>query len=635
MKLDNKFITATNKDIIIDMINHCIKPSEIANFFGFDDLKPFRQELIDNDIPTYIRANADYRQELRNSHIMKHVKLLVQNKTDFDSYINADISRDDLLKKYYIPFSEYDYFINCVATELNKDLAKLNDEITANHRDKGLFTSGFQKGSVNRRHFEKTMQEKYGVKSVFADGELRDKILNDRLERIGVKLTSQVTKYDKIVANLKANPVIAKQFKIKLTSNQVANRRQVFDLLNVSQSKDKDVKRFENMKHLFTIYKNNTGIITQYPNNELFDIFELNKILTRNVAKQLSNIGLIDFNTKSSKISRYEAKIIRILDEMNVKYQLNNRSILVDPSKPSNGQEIDIYLTDYNIGIEVNPAYSHNSNKYRVPKFKKDDRVFLSKPKSYHLNKFKLAKEKNVQLIQLFEWNLTTNFLNNHFKPYIEFLVNENITKIYARNISFQLCTNEKLKKQARDFITQNHRSGNVPAKYYMLVKTSDNNIVAAMSFVNVRNHSSRLELKRLAVKQNVQIIGLTSKLAKHIFEFFPDYNELLSYSDNNFGFGKSYEKAGFEFIGYTNPSEIFVSTTSGDDTYSWQINTPWGANNESGVVYKDCQRKGLNINDFDSVQEYIELELSHKIGKSKGYDLVCDAGSSRWLLKK
>ena len=77
------------------------------------------------------------------------------------------------------------------------------------------------------------------------------------------------------------------------------------------------------------------------------------------------------------------------------------------------------------------------------------------------------------------------------------------------------------------------------------------------MSFVSVRNHNSRLELKRLAIKQNVQIMGLTSKLAKHIFEFFPDYNELLSYSDNNFGFGKSYEKAGFEFIGYTNPSEF------------------------------------------------------------------------------
>lgn len=403
MKLNNKFITNTNKDIIVDMINHCIKPSEIADFFGFDNLKAFRQELIGNDIPTYIRANADYRLELRNSHIIRQVKLLAQNQTDFNSYINADISRDNLLKKYYIPFSEYDFFMNCMSTELNEDLTKLNDTITANHRDKGLFTSGFQKGSVNRRHFEDTMQEKYGVKSVFADGELRDKILNDRLERIGVKLTSQVTKYDKIVANLKANPVVAKQFKIKLTSNQVANRRQVFDLLNVSQSKDKDVKRFENMKHLFTVYKNNTNIITQYPNNELFDIFELNKVLTRNVAKQLSDIGLIDFNTKSSKISRYEAKIIRILDEMNIKYQMNNRSILVDPSKPSNGQEIDIYLTDYNIGIEVNPAYSHNSNKYRIPKFKKDDRVFLSKPKSYHLNKFKLAKEKNVQLIQLFE----------------------------------------------------------------------------------------------------------------------------------------------------------------------------------------------------------------------------------------
>ena len=145
MKLDNKFITATNKDIIIDMINHCIKPEVKSRIFWFDDLKSFRQELMDNDIPTYIRDKRGLSPKLRNSHIMKQVKLLVQNKTDLDLYINADISRDDLPKKYYIPFSEYDYFINRVATELNEDLTELNDKITASHRDKGLFTSGFQR----------------------------------------------------------------------------------------------------------------------------------------------------------------------------------------------------------------------------------------------------------------------------------------------------------------------------------------------------------------------------------------------------------------------------------------------------------------------------------------------------------
>ena len=96
MKLNNEFITNTNKDIIVDMINHCIKPSEIANFFNFDDLKAFRRELIDNDIPTYIKVNADYRLELRNNHIMRQVKSLVQNQTDLNLYINADISRDVL-----------------------------------------------------------------------------------------------------------------------------------------------------------------------------------------------------------------------------------------------------------------------------------------------------------------------------------------------------------------------------------------------------------------------------------------------------------------------------------------------------------------------------------------------------------
>lgn len=84
---------------------------------------------------------------------------------------------------------------------------------------------------------------------------------------------------------------------------------------------------------------------------------------------------------------------------------------------------------------------------------------------------------------------------------------------------------------------------------------------------MNNRNFES--ELKRLCVKPDVQIVGLTSKI---IARFFKDYDveELYSYSDNNLGNGLSYQKAGGILVKETGPALLFSSWTDPTDVYSW-----------------------------------------------------------------
>lgn len=74
--------------------------------------------------------------------------------------------------------------------------------------------------------------------------------------------------------------------------------------------------------------------------------------------------------------------IIRdILDELKVRYECNKRDIIAP-------KEIDIYLTDFKIGIEINGVYWHSKEH-------KDD--------YYHIDKYKACREAGVVLITLWE----------------------------------------------------------------------------------------------------------------------------------------------------------------------------------------------------------------------------------------
>ena len=95
-------------------------------------------------------------------------------------------------------------------------------------------------------------------------------------------------------------------------------------------------------------------------------------------------------------------------------YYMNDRSIL-------EGQEIDFFFPEINIGIEINPLYTHKYN---------EDKNKAGKPFNYHIEKTKKAKSKGVKLIHVWEHDFDDlNLIKYAITSKIKIIKNKYISK--------------------------------------------------------------------------------------------------------------------------------------------------------------------------------------------------------------
>ena len=68
-----------------------------------------------------------------------------------------------------------------------------------------------------------------------------------------------------------------------------------------------------------------------------------------------------------------------------------------------------------------------------------------------------------------------------------------------------------------------------------------------------------------------------------------------MTFSDNDYGSGKSYESAGFTFISETGARLRYISTTDpANDRYSWMIAKGFDHSNNKTVIARDANSKKL-----------------------------------------
>lgn len=102
---------------------------------------------------------------------------------------------------------------------------------------------------------------------------------------------------------------------------------------------------------------------------------------------------------------------------------------IIEKSRILDGKEIDIYLPEYNLGIEYNGSAFHAS----------ENGLFSNKDKYYHRDKFLLAKKKGIHLISVFDvdYELNKNKILSYIKDYIFKTVNHEIPTepiVYTNN---------------------------------------------------------------------------------------------------------------------------------------------------------------------------------------------------------
>ena len=147
---------------------------------------------------------------------------------------------------------------------------------------------------------------------------------------------------------------------------------------------------------------------------EIASIFHLNTGTIRNKCNKLE-IYTKYFTVQSIKL---ELKIIDFLNKNHINYKTHYRIKYKDNNDKIKYTEIDIFIKNFNIGIELNDLDSHN---------------ILRKTSNYHYNKIYIADLNNIRLIHLWEWELNDT---NWFKTsqWLLYLLNQSKIKLNIKD---------------------------------------------------------------------------------------------------------------------------------------------------------------------------------------------------------
>lgn len=423
---------------------------------------------------------------------------------------------------------------------------------------------------VKAKRIETTFK-KYGVKNVLEKGEIRSNIDKNNLEKFGFTCPTknQIVK-EKISESLKDTYKIHKKEIIDKKLNTMIEKYGMHSSLdkNVRNKKEKTCLQKYNVPVacMSQVVKDNIkkSVYEKYGVNSVSDIplvrqkikdnniqksLEIHKkfkdsvesIETKNhTVKEISNIlslspswtlKMLQKNNLDWKhfggVSEIENLIADWIASFGIKIERSNRKIL-------NGLELDIFLPDYNLAIEVNGIYWHSDQ---------------FKNKNYHRNKTDICKNNNIQLLHIFDFEWLDYKKQEIWKSIILNKLGKS-NKIYARKCEIR----EISTKESKLFFDENHLSGFVGGKekfglFY------DGKLVQAviLGMPRFSKNKNQLELIRAATIKNCIVIGGLSKLLSKI------KGPIISYADKRYSSGNGYVKTNFKLRGDSDPNYWYV----------------------------------------------------------------------------
>lgn len=458
---------------------------------------------------------------------------------------------------------------------------KVKDKLKKSTKEKYGVENVFELEETKQK-IKQTNLNKYGAEYYLSTKECRDKIKRTCLERYGVECISQREDYKK---------QIKKTFFEKYGG--VGNESHVLLNKYINTVREKFISK----KEFLIGYTQEGDWICKCPHkscNKCDEKYYITKQLIY-YNRHRENIELctklLPINKDYSKNTSLELFVKDILDKYDVKYKTNVRYVLKQ-------KELDIYIPSLNIAIECNGIYWHSS---------------LEKPNSYHINKTKLCKEKDIQLIHIWEdWIKTKPDIIESIITNKLGLNNDNI--IYARKCEIK----EVNPSICNDFLHNNHIQGRSSSTIRLGLYYNDE-LVSIMTFspprvnMGAKNHKQQWELVRFCNKLNTRVVGGASKLLSH---FIKSYNptSIVSFSMNDISDGNLYKKLGFESNGIISSSYWYIEPK----TYKRYHRTSFS---KQAIVKKGWKDKVDNT----WTEKDVMLE--------RGYYRIYDSGQMKWVL--
>lgn len=422
---------------------------------------------------------------------------------------------------------------------------------------------------------DETMIKKYGEKTPIKIDEFKEKIKQTNLDRYGVpnvfqnveikennrnkweQNREQITEKIKTTKNKKSNEEKQKiQHKREQTNQDrygvknTSHKKEFMDKIRESKSKKTYLEKQEEIDKRRTKRRDNYWFIFR----EL--LLKKNiKVLFRK--EEYISYGDIydyrclkcgkDFKSEQTKQqyiycphccfkSSYEHEISEWLSGLGIEHVCNKKFKLEEHEKINRIQphEIDIFIEEYNLGIEFHGLYWHNDkHKY----------------KNYHRDKWSFFNNRKIVLIQVFEneWFLKKEIVKSIILNKLGMS-----NKIYARKCEIREIDN----KQYREFCEDNHLQGYGIAKI-RLGLYHDDELIQLMSFSKSR-YSSKYDYEniRTCTKINYHVVGGFSKLLKY---FINNYGKsIISYVDLRYFNGKGYINNGFDIKDVSKPNYFY-----------------------------------------------------------------------------
>lgn len=151
---------------------------------------------------------------------------------------------------------------------------------------------------------------------------------------------------------------------------------------------------------------------------------------------------------------------MRWLDSQGLSYENNARTVI-------SPQEIDLYLPEFRLGLEINPTYTHSVD---IQAFgDQSHRMTIG----YHQAKSRRAEEAGVRLIHVFDWDDESTIRD------LVLNVCRRNEVVYARNTTVRPVS----KQDEAWFMRQNHLHGHVPSVCCYGLYGGDGRLLMAMSF--------------------------------------------------------------------------------------------------------------------------------------------------------
>lgn len=287
---------------------------------------------------------------------------------------------------------------------------------------------------------------------------------------------------------------------------------------------------------------------------------------------------------KDTYIERF---IKDILDANNIEYTCNDRSILK--------KEMDIYIPGLRLGIECNGCYWHSS-EYKAP--------------SYHINKFKDAKDHGIELLQIWEdWIIT--------KP--EIVRSMILSRIYKspQKIGARQCVIKEVpRSEGYAFLDANHIQGKSQYKISYGLYYEDK-LVSLITFGSKRgctggSAESGWELIRFCNVLNTNVVGAASRLLKYFIKHH-EVTSIYSYASCDISQGNLYRLLGFE------------STQKITESY-WYIDPRTHKRYHRSSFTKDAiVKKGMRKDKNGWTESEVMREFK--------YIKIYDSGQTKWTL--